>query len=175
MTMNPPRPASFCRVDEHRSYSVYPHDKTVEGERGRESERGSVLMLVPAAVLVLLVLGAIAVDSAVVFLAQRDLTNRTAAAANDIAGAATSDASFYGEGRVAVDAGVARRYIAAAFAPSLRPDGYVSWTPELRVLSDRTVEVSATAEVRYVFASAIPGARHTATVSARSVATAHGG
>lgn len=109
------------------------------------------------------------------FLAQRDLANRTAAAANDIAGAATSDASFYGEGRVAIDAGEARRYVAAAFAPPLRPDGYVSWAPELRVIGDRTVEVSATAEVRYVFASAIPGVRHTATVSARSVATSRGG
>ena len=141
----------------------------------RRSERGSVLMLMPAAVLVLLVLGAIAVDSAVVFLAQRDLANRTAAAANDIAGAATSDATFYGEGRVVVDAGEARRYVAAAFAPALRPEGYASWSPELRVVGDRTVEVSATAEVRYVFATAIPGVRHTATVTARSVATARGG
>ena len=141
----------------------------------KRSQQGSVLMLVPAAVLVLVVLGAIAVDSAVVFLAQRDLANRTAAAANDIAAAATSDESFYREGRVVVDDDEARRYVAAAFAPSVRPAGYESWSPELRIVDDRTVEVSATAEVRYVFARALPGVQHTATVTARSVATARGG
>lgn len=141
----------------------------------RTRDKGSVLMLVPAAVLVLVVLGAIAVDSAVVFLAQRDLANRTAAVANDVAGAATSDPSFYGEGRVVIDARSARSYVDAAFAPSLRPAGYERWSPSLRLLGDRTVEVSAVAEVRYVFAGAIPGVRHTATVSARSVATARGG
>jgi Flp pilus assembly protein TadG len=146
-----------------------------QGEHGRD--RGSVLMLVPAAVLVLVVLGAIAVDSAVVFLAQRDLANRTAAAANDIAGSAASDAAFYGEGRIAIDVDTARRITAAAFSPAVRPDGYERWAADVRVVDgdQRTVEVTATAEVHYVFATAIPGVHHTATVSARSVATARGG
>lgn len=50
-------------------------------------ERGSVLMLVPAAVVVVLLLGAIAVDSAIVYLEQRRAYNAAADAANDAAGA----------------------------------------------------------------------------------------
>jgi len=51
------------------------------------SERGSVLMLMPAAVLVVLLLGALAVDAAIVYLRQREATNLAFDAANDAAGA----------------------------------------------------------------------------------------
>jgi Flp pilus assembly protein TadG len=142
--------------------------------RDRRSERGSVLMLVPAAVLVLIVLGAIAVDSAIVFYAQRDLANRTAATANDIAGFAVSDSSFYDGGVVALDDGRADAYARLVFAPDRLPGGYESWSGDADA-TGRAVTVVATAEVRYVFAKAIPGAPDTATVRARSVATARGG
>src|SRR5690606_36454066 len=49
----------------------------------RRGQRGSVLMLMPAAVLIVLALGSLAVDRAVVFGAQRDLINTAQAAAND--------------------------------------------------------------------------------------------
>ena len=49
--------------------------------------RGSVLMLMPAAVVVMLLLGAIAVDSAIVYLEQRQAYNVAADAANDAVGA----------------------------------------------------------------------------------------
>ena len=49
--------------------------------------RGSVLMLMPAAVLIVLLLGAIAVDSAIVYLRQRQAENIAFDAANDAAGA----------------------------------------------------------------------------------------
>ena len=49
------------------------------------NERGSVLLLFPAAVLIVIVLSAITVDSSIAFLAQRELANATAAAANDAA------------------------------------------------------------------------------------------
>ncbi|MDT7548844.1 MAG: hypothetical protein QOE84_1238, partial [Actinomycetota bacterium] len=44
-------------------------------------------MLMPAALLVLVVLGSIAVDSPRLFLAQRELPDAAAGAANDAAGA----------------------------------------------------------------------------------------
>ena len=53
----------------------------------RRSARGSVLMLMPAAVLIVLLLGAIAVDSAIVYLGQRQAYNVAFDAANDAAGA----------------------------------------------------------------------------------------
>jgi hypothetical protein len=132
-------------------------------------------MLVPAAVLVLVVLGAIAVDSAVVFLAQRDLANRTAAAANDIAGATTTDASFYRSGQITLDVDRGRRLVHTVFSDARRPAGYTAWAGEVTSLSDRTIDVHAWAEVRCVFAGAIPGMSHTVRVTAHSTASARGG
>lgn len=54
--------------------------------RGR-GDRASVLMLMPAAVLIVLLLGAVAVDSAIVYLRQRQAYNVAFDAANDAAGA----------------------------------------------------------------------------------------
>ena len=48
-------------------------------------ERGSVLMLMPVAVLIFLVLGALCVDFGSVFTVKRELSNAAAAAANDAA------------------------------------------------------------------------------------------
>jgi hypothetical protein len=133
------------------------------------------MMLVPAAVLVLIVLGAIAVDSAVVFLAQRDLANRTAGAANDIAGFAVSESSFYrGGGAVSLDQGKAASYVGLAFSDARRPAGYERWGGAAST-SGRTVVVVAEADVRLVFAPAIPGVRSIAHVTARSTVSARGG
>lgn len=132
-------------------------------------------MLVPAAVLVLLMLGAIVVDSAVVFLAQRDLVDRTAGVANDIAGFASSERSFYEEGVVELSVAEASRYTALAFPAGDPPDGYASWRATATLDGPRTVRVDAVAQVTYVFAKALPGFPETATVKAASIATARGG
>lgn len=141
-------------------------------------ERGSVLMLMPAAVLILVILGAIAVDSAVVFLAERELANATAAAANDAAAAAVSDAAFYGSGEVVIDENEARHVAADALRlrlPEGGPVGAISLSGDPEVLvSGRHVCVTARATVRHIFARAIPGVAREAHVSARSTATAAG-
>lgn len=147
--------------------------RVTTGGRGRD--RGSVLMLVPAAVLVLLILGGVAVDSAVVFMAERDLANRTAAAANDVAAAAISDTGFYrGGGQIVLDADRAVAYVDLAFSPANMPAGYQDWSAGVTT-SGQQVVVEASAEVRHVFAPAIPGVRRSTTVVARSTATAVGG
>lgn len=134
-------------------------------------DEGSVLMLVPAAVLVLLVLGAVCVDSAIVFLAQRDLANRTAAAANDIAGFAVSDDAFYDRaGTVTLDDERADAYVQLAFPADDPPGGFQSWSADADAAGG-SVTVAAEAEVRSVFARAIPGTSRTTTVRARSVAS----
>lgn len=143
-------------------------------ERGC-GDAGSVLLLVPAGLLVLLILGAIAVDSAVVFLAERDLSNRTAAVANDVASASTDDAAFYeGGGEVRLDPQAVAAYTDGVFGPGRLPRGYDRWSATSEVEGPR-VTVTAEAEVRLVFAPAIPGVRRHASVRARSVATARGG
>jgi len=131
-------------------------------------------MLVPAAILVLIVLGAIAVDSAVVFLAQRDLANRTAGAANDIAGIAVSDEQFYDGGAIALDSARAEAYVGLAFAPARRPSSFSSWTATATTDGNHVV-VEAEADVRLVFAPAIPGVHRSVSVRSRSLASAREG
>lgn len=77
-------------------------------------------MLMPAAVLIVLVLGAIAVDSAILYLAQREAYNIAFDAANDAAGAGFDAGRARSSGdivytRARVEA-VARESVAAAGA-----------------------------------------------------------
>ena len=129
---------------------------------GRPRERGSVLMLMPAAVLVLVVLGAIAVDSAVVFMAQRDLVSGAQAAANDAAAYGIDEAAFraglgyrYDPARVerAIDGALAARRVTATHRWFRRGDRIV-------VVLDTSVE--------YIFAQAVPGGPTRTTVHARA-------
>lgn len=132
-------------------------------------------MLVPAGILVLLILGAIAVDSAVVLLAERDLVNRTAAAANDIAGQGLDEGAFYRRGgSVAIDPHRADAYAAVTFDDHRRPAGYRSWSGGATT-DGGLVIVVARAEVDLIFARAIPGVAHSATVEARSVVSLRSG
>src|SRR5690606_40379377 len=80
-------------------------------------DRGSVLLLVPAALLVVLVLASIAVDMALVHLRHRQAHDLAAAAANDAAGAAADPVALRaGTHRPdpARAAAVARRGVAAS-------------------------------------------------------------
>lgn len=136
------------------------------------SDRGSTLLLFPAAVLVVFVLGAIAADLASVFLGERELANATAAAANDTATEALANAAFYRGGRVEVaDAGageLATAHVQQALGASRR---FRNLTVEVTATTDR-VTVRATAEVRRLFAGALPGGSRWATVGATSTARA---
>ena len=68
-----------------------------------------MLLLFPAAVLVVVVLAAVAVDSSIAFLGERQLANATAAAANDAAAVAVSDRSFYEDDRIELDPATVER------------------------------------------------------------------
>lgn len=141
--------------------------------RQRPHETGSVLMLVPVGILVLLVLAAIAVDAAIVHAAQRTLANQAAAVAGDIANAAVDDEALYGDGRIVLDDDLAAAHARLAFAPQHRPGGFERWSADVAT-DGRRVTVAATAEVRYLFSPAIPGAPRTTTVHARSTAESRG-
>ena len=63
-----------------------------------------MLMLLPAALLVLLILGAVAVDAAVAFMGQREAAALAASAAGDgIVAAADADAFYTDEGALVLD------------------------------------------------------------------------
>lgn len=132
-------------------------------------------MLMPAAVLIMLVLGAIAVDSASVHLAQRQLADAVSAAANDAAGSAIADSSFYELGYVVIDAGRAALVAADSFSaawPAGATGAIAAVSPPSVQVRDNQVCVSAQARVRHIFARAIPGVAHETVVRARASATA---
>jgi hypothetical protein len=64
----------------------------------QRDQAGSTLLLVPSAVLVLFLLTALAVDGAASFLAQRELADACAGAANDAATVALDRGQLYGGG-----------------------------------------------------------------------------
>ena len=140
-----------------------------------EGERGSVLLLMPAAMLVMVVLAAIAVDASVAFLGQRELANASAAAANDAATAALSERAFYVENRLEIDPAaadsIARQRLAVALDPARFHDVavVVTVTPQAGPCPP-TVTVTTSARVPYVFAKALPGRSHDADVHASSLA-----
>jgi Flp pilus assembly protein TadG len=132
-------------------------------------ERGSALILVPAGVLVLIILAAIAIDFSLVFLAQRELTDATTAAANDAAAAAIRPSTFYGSGQLTLDPDAAAR-IACDSVRGQAASG-LDITDVRIETGDRSVRVTAQATVRAVFLRAVPGAT-THSVHATSSAVA---
>lgn len=126
--------------------------------------RGSVLMLMPAAVLVVLLLGALAVDSAIVYLRQRQAYNVAFDAANDAVGAGFDPAIARTEGVIAYDPArvevVARRAVAASGLDGVE---LVAARPE-----GTAVEVVVAVEVEHLFVQVFGDpARDRRTVSAR--------
>ena len=136
-------------------------------------ERGSVLILMPVAALIVVILGALAVDATVLFLAERELAGAAAAAANDAATRAIDLDVFYAEGRVTLDEGLAREVATASVAAKgLARSGFPVGPPDVRVVGGDQVTVTLTGQAPYVFSKAVPGGPSTATVSATSTATA---
>jgi hypothetical protein len=129
------------------------------------AERGSVLMLMPAAVLIVVILGALAVDRAVIFGAQRDLVATAQAAANDGASAGVDVDALRDRGEVTIDRNQIDRAVSLAAA---RADGLVTSSWEVR---GETLVVRLERRVSLVFTKGVPGAADTQVVvaSARSV------
>lgn len=146
--------------------------------RGRRGDGGSVLLLVPAAVLVLVILGAIAVDFAIAFLGQRELAGLASAAANDAATAALSDQRFYrgtagagiDPGDIEIDQAAAQR-LAQEAVDRRAPRGVNDIVVRAYVAGGQ-VCVALRGTVEYVFAKAVPGASRRTTVKGSAVATA---
>ena len=145
--------------------------------RRPDRQRGSTLLLFPAALLIMVALAAITVDSAIAFLAQRELANATAAAAHDAAIRGLSEEAFYERDSIelssdAVEEVAVDRVLqlvnrerhhdlavrAVASAPAA---GCSSWT----------VRVTASSRVDEIFGRAMPGADGHVAVRAESTAS----
>jgi Flp pilus assembly protein TadG len=137
-----------------------------------------VLLLFPAAVLIVLVLAAITVDTSIAFLAQRELANATAAAANDAAGRGVDGGAFYRDDRVELDPHAVEEVAGERVRLAIDQTRHrglqvvVRATPPTAPGCPWTVQVSASSRVPYVFAKALPGGPDEASVRATSVAGA---
>jgi len=143
----------------------------------RQPDRGSTLLLFPAAVLIMMALAAITVDSAIAFMAQRELVNATAAAANDAATKALSDGAYYEGDRIElspieVEAVATDRVLAVV--DTARHHGLqvrAIALPPVAAGCSWTVTVSASSRVDELFGGAMPGSRGQVAVRAASTAS----
>lgn len=130
-------------------------------------------MLMPAAVLVLVVLGAICVDSAVLFLGEREVANGSDAAAESVAARLVDEDWYRSTGEVRLVCDTERVLdVATASFEARAPDWLDDSRLEVVDCAAATVTIRATAAVGFVFAKALPGARDHGTVSATGSATA---
>lgn len=135
-------------------------------------EAGSVLALIPAGFLVLVVLAALAVDSAVAYLGQRQLHDALAAAANDAVTAGLDNASFYRRGALTLDPAVVADTVCTDVAA--QHDSGLHGVTLRMSLSGDAVRLSGRASVDAVFGRELPGLG-TRSVSAAASATVSDG
>ena len=136
----------------------------------RKVERGSVLMLMPAAVLIVLLLGAITVDLTVMRLAQRELIAAAGDAANDAATFGIDERVLRAGGGTVIDGSRAERAVIASLdAKGLLDD--LAAPPSVEITEDGTVEVRLVRRVAYVFAKALPGVDHDVVVRGAGAAS----
>jgi hypothetical protein len=135
----------------------------------RRGDRASVLLLVPAAVLIVLVMASIAIDMALVQLRHRQAYDLAAGAANDAATAA-ADQGALRAGSYRLDPEAARRVVERVVAASeLAPE--MAGAPAVRVTREG-VEVEVALRADYIFAGVVPGAPDGRTVRATATASA---
>ncbi len=129
-----------------------------------------MLLLFPVSVLIVLVLAAVAVDSSIAFLGERELAGAVAAAANDAATEAVSEGAFYRRGEIALDHAVVEQVAEERVRTSMDDDRYQDLRVRANVVRPPgagcawALEVVASARVRYLFAGIVPGTAHDVTV-----------
>jgi hypothetical protein len=135
-------------------------------------------MLFPAALLVVCLLGAIAVDASIAFLAKRELNDASAALANDLAVEAISNAGFYtspdGAPRIQLDPDYVRELSdSGALGDRVRQvlDSHYRDVAARADVRDGCVVVIASARGDYVFSGVVPGAHRTFHLAASAGAT----
>lgn len=137
-------------------------------------DRGSVLALMPAAVLVFVVLGALAVDSALAFMGERQVSNLAAAVANDAAVQAIDFDRYYRTGEIVLDPVRVEDVAIAALGTS-----GLAHLEELAIDTDviggDVVRVEVRARVRSLFSRALPDGIESRAVGASAEAVAERG
>jgi len=142
--------------------------------RRLNGQRGSVLVLMPVAVLIVLLLGAVAVDLTVVHLRQQQAVDAAASAANDaVTLGLDEDALRAGRG-YRLDAERVRRIVVESIDAQGLTDG-LAGPPIVTEPTPQSVQVVLTFRVDYIFARSIPGAPRSTTVRGTATASAQEG
>lgn len=134
------------------------------------TNRGSVMMLLPAGVLIVIIMAAIAIDFSHLYLERRELHSAASAAANDAvtlaidiealrAGVPLEESLDYAAAQTAAGASVAAEGMAADVAVAFVDDG-------ARI----GVQVALSRRVDYIFAPAVPGGPSSKVVTAAATA-----
>ena len=142
--------------------------------RHPDPERGSTLLLFPAGLLIVVALAAMPVDSAIGFMAQRELVNATAAAANDVATQALSDSSFYEDDLIALSPGSVEAMAIARVRRLVDPARHHDLAVNAVAVvtgCQWTVRVTASSRVDQMFGPAMPGSDGQIAVQASSEAS----
>ena len=142
-----------------------------------DRQRGSTLLLFPAALLIMVALAAVTVDSAIAFMAQRELVNATAAAANDAATEALSDRAFYESDRIELSPSAVESVAVDRVFQLVNTARHAGLTvtaeasPPATAGCSWTVRVSASSRVDELFGKAMPGSSGQVAVHAQSTAS----
>lgn len=135
---------------------------------GRRADRGSVLVLMPAAVLTVVMLAAVAVDLSLVFLRQRQASSYAVDLANDLTTMGLDAAAFRADGEYVLMGDRELTALAHERIAPLLGDELAS--VRARRIAPATVEVRIVLRADYLFARALPGDADRALVT--GVATA---
>ena len=126
--------------------------------RFRDREAGSALMLLPAAVLIVMLLAAIAIDQARVFVAQRELADLAASAANDAASRGLDIAALRAGQPVRLSPALAQEVVAVTVAAN-RPSTPADIVAVVVDTDQQTVEVTLHTTVRAFLGRQLLGSR----------------
>lgn len=135
-----------------------------DGGRPLRTELGSVMILMPAGVLVVFILASLALDRALVFGEQRSLVSAAQAAANDAVAAGVDPDALRGDGVVALDPDRVARAVDLVVAAE-GTDVEVDWE-----IQGESVIVHLQRDVQYVLSPAVPGGRRSEHIQATAQA-----
>ncbi len=135
------------------------------------TDRGSTLLLFPSCLLVVIVLASITVDFGRVHLAQQEVQDAAAAAANDAVTVALDDGVLRTSGAYVLDPGLVRQVVEDDVARH-HLVGFGTVAIDSRVVGARGVEVDVGVSVPLGFAAIVPGAPPTVAVVGRARADA---
>jgi len=135
-----------------------------------QGDVGTVLMLMPVAVLIMFVLGAITIDLTAVRAGQQDLLAAATDAANDAATAGLDEAALRSGRGYQLDPSRAWLVAVDVLATKGVLDNLATG-PDVTINSDGSVTVALEKRVPHLFARALPGAPDDELVRATATAT----